>query len=526
MASAMLSKVLVNGVDVSARCVNWKCKDSFGEEIRDIKLTFNKKIYADIPTLNSGMSIKIYRGETTSTDQFVFDGFIDTVNKQGLFIEVMAKDKMISLVRKNVRYSYNGAALPSTEGRGSWIMTDMIETWGGMTASVVDTGSTILIEKFICNDTDIFSRLQMLADIYDYMIYYDTDDEKVHCEPKGYLDNSIPLVIGQNVSKVPKWIFDNTQCVNQLTVKGAVQSVETNEQFNGDGTSASFILGAKPATVKLFIDGVEKVAGVERSTSGSYDYSIDKETATIKFQSGSIPAAGVNNINVQYTKSIPVPIQVEDTNSQTTYGLHTAVKHFSDIQSVDDAEQRGQNFLDKYANPFVKVNLQVSGLHNYEAGQKVPVTDGYNNESRNLLINSISKKWPGKLDTLEMGDKDWRLAEWGVFTIERVRRLEEEQQKNTELIISVKTFPSDYYYDPRYFKVLNDVAGDGFILGHSTKGILGIGQLGKQGGWVENGLTRLIHPNDMYIEDFIDTDFEGSSSTASWDVTENKLIFT
>jgi len=224
-----------------------------------------------------------------------------------------------------------------------------------LTATVVDTGTTLTLQKFVCVGTDILSRLQVLGDIFDYQTFFDADDQTVHFEPKGNVSASNNLFVGgasSNVSNIPKWSSDNTQCVNRLTVKGAVQEVEDTETFDGDGSTVSFTLAKKPISVNVVVDGIEKKPGVVDSTA-VFDYTIDKENRRITFEAASIPPAGSGNIVVKNINAIPVPVLVEDTTSQGKYGIYEAEKFFSDIQSVSDAEQRGNGWLNQYVPKYL-----------------------------------------------------------------------------------------------------------------------------------------------------------------------------
>jgi len=555
MAQTMKTEVKLNSTDIATRLTGWIITEGVEDEVKECFITCTNSVFTDIADLRSGMSISIKRGFTTATDQFVFDGYIDRIDKQGPNITIYGKDKMVDLINASVTYTYDGVSFPSTEAKGSDIAEDLIETYGGMTAEVVDTGTTLTLKKFICNGTDVFSRLIVLAEIYDYQVYYDADDGKVHFEPKGYTTSGTTLYVGgvsNNVSNLPKWIRDNTQTVNQLIVKGAVQEVQDEVYFSGDNSAEQiFTLAKKPITVQVWEDVAGtwtlKTPGVENSTSGDYDYTIDKELKTIECTTNWTPATDTDNVKVVYTNAIPVPIQVEDDVSQDKYGIKKAEKFFSDIQTVSDAEQRGNAWLNKYSEPFTQTMIKPILLVDYEAGQKVEIIDILNNESIELVINQIKKRYPHSGDELQLGDREWKISEWGKFTLERIRRLEEESQKNTDLIIQIKKFENTTYFKRRYSQVLiKSGLGDGFILGSVTKGILGTSMLGDPylvgmiwghsimgiwgtATWGDTGnpeLTlRILWKDEKYIEKFIDEDFK-DSGTGNWDTANKQLVLT
>lgn len=536
----MLTEVKINGVDISQtgtnRLVKWLIKEDFGTEIRMAQVILSKNIFLDLPTLRNGMAVTIKRGLSSATEQFVFDGTIDKIEKSLQTVKLQVRDQMMTLVNKTVNYSYDGLLFPSTEAKGSDIAEDLIETWGNMTAVVVDTGNVLTIDKFICNNTDVFSRLKVLADIYDYMIYYDPDDQSVHFEPKGTIVNSNILYVGgalNNVSEVPKWLYDNEECINKLTVKGAVQEVQDEQFFNGDGTAnQEFTLSKKPIVVQVFEGATQKIAGVEDSTSGAFDYTIDKEKGVISCTSNWTPASGSNNVKVIYTNAIPAPIQVDDEDSQDKYGIIESVKFFEDIRTVEDALTRGQSWLSRYSEPFISTQLKPTSLIDYEAGQKVTIIDVVNDENRELLVTEIKKAYPHQGDIITVGDKTTRLAEWGVFTLERIRRLEERNERDSDLIVSVKNFSHNatkengYIYEQRYLEAYTKTLtqdGEGFVLGHPNRGILGTNTLGDALG--AEVLIKRQQGNCKYKEVFADTDFKDTATTATWNTTTRRIVF-
>jgi len=524
----MQTYVEIEETDVSNLVIAWKDESDLGEEIQDIEIYFAPDIYTDIPGLKNGTNIIVKRGfdDGSPTDQNIFDGYVDTVQNMGSMVRVQCRNQLIKLVWASVTYSYNGVAFPLTEAKGSDIMTDLIETWGGMTADVVDTGDVLTLKKFICRGTDVWSRLKVLLDIFDYQAYYDSTTGKVKCEPKGYTTSSTALEVGNNVANIPKWEFDNTQCVNRLIVKGAVQQVKDTETFSGDGSNDVFTLAKKPISVTVTVSGSEKVCGVEGSTSGSYDYTVDKEDKEIIFEAGSIPGVGVNNVVVEYVNAIPVPVQVEDAESIDTYGVHIAEKYFEDIQSVTDAENRGLYYLSQYGEPFVRVELWYNGIQNYVPGTKVRVIDSISGEDRELVIVKVVKQYPYKYDVITLGNKEWKTSDWGIFTLERLRRLEESNQQDTELLVKRYDYARSVDIHRRYLKVLKTTLSDvSFIWGHSKSAW-------NSGAWhvradlivTEDVLQRLVWPDQKYVEKFIDTDFQGTG-TANWNTTSHQLEF-
>jgi len=535
MVGIVKTEVKINDTAIGTKLLKWQTVETFGDEIRECTILVTKSIYNLIIGLRPGMTVTIKRGFTTSTDEFVFSGTIDTIDKNGPYITLNCRDEMVKLINATVTYSYDGADHPATEAKGSDIATDLIETYGGMTADVVDTGTILTLKKFICNGTDVFSRLQILADIYDYQIYYDPTTDKVVFEPKGNQDNTNIVYVGgtnSNVTGIPKWSFDNTQCVNKLIVKGAVQEVQDDEFFNGTGgASQEFTLSKKPIATQVWDGSTLKVPGVDDSTSGTYDYTVDKENKKIIPTSNWTPSSGTANIKVTYTNAIPVPVQVEDLNSQVKYGVIVGEKMFSDIQTVDDAESRGNGWLEQFAEPFVQTTIKPVNFLDFEAGQKIQIIDDINEENRVVVINSIKRQYPYSPDEVKVGDKIWRLSDWGTFTIERIRRLEEENQKNTDLLVVVKSFSRTipiyacasrqsrnigHAFSPGH--PVNSKVPDGTNVGVDSSPLtIGDQALGAY------GEEFIIWNNNIFFDNFNDDFFIDSLTSAS--VSGGKIVF-
>jgi len=537
VTSGTQTEVIVNSVDVTASVKHWKIVESFGKEIQDIKLTFFRTVFTLVPTLRAGMTLTVKRGVTTPTDNFIFDGFTDTVKKGGNLTVVMGKDQLITLVNKTVRKSFNGIAFPGTEAKISDIATTLIETFGGLSADVVDSGTAITLKKFICRDTSIFSRLKVLAQIVDYQIFFNPVTQKVRFEPKGFTTSSTNLNTGDNIIGTPIWSRDASQLANKLIVKGAVQEIQREQLFDGDGTaSQTFTLEFKPIDVIFFeiiasVD-TERTGGVPDSTA-SFDYTVDKEDGSVTITSNA-PATGTGNVKIVYTYAVPVPVQVLNASSISTFGERFVVKHFADIQSVDDAKERGQGWLNKYGTPFLKVSIKMSKTEDILIGQIIDVNDTVNSEIESVLVNQITREWPHKHDLLQAGDEEWRTAEWGEYSIERIRRIEEELQQASELLVQFQEFTrNNTVLKRRYMQVQKRVVSVGtdlFILDHADYGILDTNKLDDAGFATTAALapiTNLIWAFKLYVELFDDTDFEdtGAGATANWNTSTQQLEF-
>ncbi|HDQ16265.1 MAG TPA: hypothetical protein ENN45_04330 [Bacteroidetes bacterium] len=503
----MLTEVKISGVDIDGYFRKWKTIEQFGQEISICELECIKSIYNLLPNLNIGQEVTIKRGLVSATEQFIFDGYIDSISKEGAVVKIVCRDKLEKLMKTQVTYSYD-YDIDASAGVGSEIVKDLVETYCDMDADVVATPQDILIKKFICNHVDVFSKVKELADIYDYSLFYDPDDGKVHFEPKGYTNYTSVLTVGSEIQNLPKWIYDFSQCINKLTVLGAEQIVEDTETFDGDGTAnQEFTLAKIPISVVCSVGGTIQTPGVRGVTSGSYDYEIDKENKKIMFNQGTNPGVGTGNVSVTYTSAIPIPITISDDVSIGLYGLTEGSKHFSNIQTMDDAEQQGKAFLEKYAYPFVSTKLNVISAIDIDVGNKLRIVDNKNNEDRWVVVSTVERSYPHYADVIIVGDKEWRVSEWGRVTMERIKRLEELTAKNQDMIVEIKS-SNDEVAVYGLTQVYSRDIGDAFILGHSTNGKLGTSKLGA-GSMGGTELIRTVWTNNTYYETFLTDDFDG-----------------
>jgi len=101
----------------------------------------------------------------------------------------------------------------------------------------------------------------------------------------------------------------------------------------------------------------------------------------------------------------------------------------------------------------------------------VEISDPINVETRTLVINKLTKAWPHKYDILAVGNEEYAIAEYNRFTLDRIKRLEEEQSKNDDILIQI--FDLDRTYKPRrrYMQVQKSKIYDSFIASHTVNGL-------------------------------------------------------
>ena len=530
--------VTINGVDVLSTLITWQDIETYGSEIPDAFLLFSFNLLSTLDVEN-GQTVIIKRGPTTGQEYNVFKGKVDTVLKNKPYIEVRAKNELITLVKTDVNTSFD-KNIDSEVGVASAIANTLITDFGGLStnsgATVVSTGSSILLDKFNCRKTDVFERVKWIADTFNYQIYYNYDDDYVYFEPQGYSSNNNSLIIGTNVSNVPKWEFDNTQLVNQIRVEGAVQMVETTESgqigVTSNYTTSSILLTKSPFSTKVFCDATNppttlRTGGTPEGTA-TFDYSVDTENNKIVWNTSQYTPGGSDYVQVRYTYASPDSILRKRNSSITAYGLSSTTKYFNDIKTIEDATNRANVYLDTYSEPFVRVQLHVPSIsNNYKVGEKVTIVDGPNDITTELVINKIIKSFPHKYDVLHCGNKEYAIAEYNKLTLDKIKRLEEEQNKNDDILIQIIDLSRTFKPRRRYCKLTKKSITDSnaMIWNHPTQGTWG------SFNWEEDAFGSettegVIQGGMTYQEALYDTDFEWVLSSDTMNTGTQTITFT
>lgn len=558
------TKVIINSITIKdtdgapdpKKLINWEYEKD-DDEISEAEILLPKSVN-DIVDLKNGQTVEIWAGWTTSTDRRYFYGYIDEIKPQGALIKITCKNEMSLLVRKNVNKIYD-SSIDVSAGEISEIVKDLVQTYGGMTVTVQASGTSdgLRIDQFKCINADIFERIMTLKKALDWDLYYNDSDRKVYFEPYGFNDSGKILTVGTEIVSMPEWTFDNSNMINDLRVDGATS--QTNLTESGRiGTDSGYetngiLLTKTPDIVELYMDAgdpptTQKTGGSKDASFGHFYY-VDKENKKVVPATGSTFTSSHYAI-VNYIWSTPAPIHMINQASIDEYGIYQKAVSLSDVSSVADAESRAVSILTKRSVPFKTGVIQVrSEAANIPLrGETINIVDIRTPTINGLVlsgdyvVNKIKYMFPSGVEELTVGDKKWRLIEWNANTEERLRRLEEQFQRNQDILTELREFENSPAgtLNNRYITVNEaNIAGlsliwgntnygiwgtgkwgsavqTSFILGNATAGILGISPLGSQ---TSEEVTKYMkHYLDNYTENFIDTDFD-SGGNASWSTT-------
>ena len=566
------TKVVINGTTIKDtdgspdpnKLINWEYEKD-DRTISEATMILPKSI-SDLVDLNNGQTVEIWAGWTTSTDKRYFYGYIDNIVPEGALIKVTCKNEMITLVRKNVNHVYD-SSIDASAGEISEIVKDLIETYGGMTASVQSSGTEDgkRIDQFKCINSDIFERIIALKKALDWDLYYNDSDRKVYFEPWGFRDSGITLTVGEEIVALPEWEFDTSNMINDLRIDGATTQTNLTEsgQIGTDTgyTTNSITLDKTPDAVELYMDSsnpptTQRIGGSKDASTGHFYY-VDRENKKIMPATGTTFTSG-DYAKINYIWSAPAPIHMTNDLSITNYGRYQKEVELGDVSSVADAESRGANILSKRSIPFITGKILVKSQEGNipNRGEEVSIVDtktptvNGENLSGDYVVNKIKYKFPSGIEELEVGDKKWHLVEWQESTEQRLKRLEEQFVRNQDLVIELLEFKNSNagQLKNRYFKVLEtNIAGEtliwgnssfgiwntgkwgsvaqtSFILGNTQAAVLGTSQLGSKN---SEEVARFVRQylND-YTENFIDTDFKDTTNTNCTWGSSGSITFT
>ena len=558
----MLTEVTINGVDVSDYLKKWEVTDELFAGLTEATLELSQDVVT-VVTPYIGQTITIKRGFTTSTDEFVFDGYIDELELSGgVLFKIAGKDKLLDLVRQSVTTSYDKDIDPEA-GVISEIFKDLVNTYGGGTlvadnTSIQSSAALPVLTKFVCRGEDVYERCQFLADLIGWQFYYKATTGLVYFEPKGYLGNYGTLTVGDEIMESINWVYDATELANNIVVRGAKQEVETTETgqigVTSGYTQSTINLSLTPVSTKVYCDAANppttlRVGGLTDSTT-TFDYSVDAQNKKIVWNTTQYTPGAADFVEVRYSYNVPAPVTGKNYVSIALYGEYKKEFRYDDLKTMDDATNKYNSLNDKYSTPFISAEeIPLATLIDLKSGQTITIVDVDNNINTTVLIQNLLKSYPYKGDKINIGDKTWKLSEWQVDVIDKLKEIENQLKGDEDLISQLIATDRTIKPRRRYIKLQKQsIAGDtliwnhptygiwneykwgstaqsSFVLGSPSYGILGTGQLGSQASAAVT--MKLVQGKMTYQEYAYDTDFHDAvNSTATFSTVTQDIAFT
>lgn len=449
-------QILIDDEDITSNVRKCEIKKTFGQFSTELTMEA-----IDLPeTIDNNSNVIVYRNNVK-----IFDGYITYLEVKYMKYNITAYDKIILLNRVEINKTYTNT--DSTGGVVSEIFKDVVLQAGLNADDDSIQLSEYTLKEYKCKHIKAFDVCKKLAELLDWQFYYDAETDKVYFEPKGfvYVDNEFK--VGEEIIEVPVWKYDDSEVINDLTIIGSPINVSTTQYFNGNGSNKVFTLQYQPnVSVEVYVNGVLKKGGI-KSSSSSYDYTVDIENRSITFVSA--PPSGTNNVQVKYTYSVPVSCRIRNSESIEKYGLRQMTLYYPEILTIEDAEIKCSNLIQKFSNPFKRVSLKIldAPINDVNIGRRIHIIDEVNGEDDYLMISKITISYPLPYDIVESGDREWRLGDWGSRVEERIKRLENEMSLSTEINHQIETMNLNISLLPYSITISKRGLKDNYlILGH------------------------------------------------------------
>jgi len=246
-----------------------------------------------------------------------------------------------------------------------------------------------------------------------------------HLEENEIEASGITLQQGKNAI-INDNTADDTEIVNELTVIGAnVIYRQIEDQFDGNGSQKVFTLTDPPISMR-----VEHPIGIQKTPE--IDYTFDTLTRTVTFVVA--PAAGTNNIKVEYEFEKPLIIKGTKPSSIALNGLHAKRLVASWIKNRLDGVRYVQGYLGKFKDIKSKIKAEIPTLVTLlDINKTVIVKNSLKNINTAFVIKSITFKYPEGKTLTNLGEYSFDQLEFDKMTTEKIHDLEHAISQVKEL---------------------------------------------------------------------------------------------
>jgi len=436
--------------------------------------------FESIVTPVVGQNVLVTRGEVTNTDYYEFRGTIKKIKILNTGIKLICFPPLDSFKTLLFTQSYD-KNIDVEAGEGSAIAQSIIED-GGKVADVTPTGtgsSDIVLNKFISKRKTRFNRLKTLAQIYDYVIRDDYENETMVFEPEGNITFGTTLTVGVNVYNNLVWEEEVISMRNSLYIDGAFEEDTRIDKFNGDGSKTVFGLNYEPIAIKVTVGGVLQKLGVEEG-SATYDYILDKQLKNISFEVA--PGVGTDNVVAEYTAKIPYTSYGRNETSISQYNVIQEDSYtFDDISTVADSESRLGSLLQKIGFADVKTVIETD-VRGIIPGMFINIEDPQNTDRNGTyLVHKININYGSPNDKITVGTYVFDITEFYQNINQRLKALEGDKDAFNEIIRQILLITHFEDYDRYDIKVDSKDQVGTAIYGSPVLGIYGTSEYGDNG---------------------------------------------
>jgi len=522
----MLSySILVDGVEIADPATNnyvlsgTKIEHTKGDALGNFASIRVDENIESVLIPSAGMDVVVSRGEITKYDNYVFRGKIKKVDIIDDTYVLICADKLQELKYKLFTKSYDRNA-DSEAGEVTAIFKDIAED-GDFTVSTEDSGTgttDVTLDKFRSSNDKRLDRLQILSSLIDWVFYYDYDNEWIRHEPRGFVEYTTPLVVGENIANIPKWEENIENMRNVITIEGASQ-LDTRIDSYTASADTEFDLTYAPESIEVTVDGVLQVLGIEGATT-TYDYTLDIDLKKITFL-----AEQTGDVVITYTAKVPAPVTGENINSINEYGVRQEdIFAFNDISTVADGEARLQQLLSVIGISEKSTTIQTNE-YTIGVGNKIIYSNPQNSlKDGSYIVSSKVINYGEDYDVLKIGTPKIDVNKIFTRFDERLKQLEGTDTEFDGIL-------------RRLFNLSQIIPG--FNVRYVQKNKLTItGNVYDVGNLYDDGLhydvtkgstevASISQGNSIYEERIYDTDFfDSSNSTGEWNTTTNVITMT
>jgi len=510
----------IDGVDVFQYLVSYNIPSTKNtDEVTKGVARFALEIRNDV-FLVTGLTVICSRGVASASEHYLMRGKIMKFTEEEGSILIEFDGRFADYKKRLLTYSFD-KDIDSEAGNPSKIWYN-IALRGGLSASYVDSGSDIVLDKFICDKDNFYWLMSSLTKYLGWQQYDDYNNDYLRLEPVGYSSYDTKLVVGTNIFNVPYWIEKLEPMRNNITVIGASDETSITQAFTGDAGTDEFVLTNTPVNIKVTLDGVEQIMGVVNVTT-TYDYSVDYTLKKIIFVTP--PGLGVA-VSVLYSYKISKPVQGKDYASINYYGFEREESYnFKDITTVADARIRIKELLKYLAWAFVSTSLDVYSP-NIRPGLMVEVEDSNNSKyNGTYIVNKVTYNYPSPIDNIEIGSTDFTSEELFENIHTRISLLEKESETNNDQLTQIQTISKSFEYLNRILKISKATPDSGVLYWDTN----------TQGDWddfdwgdddVETRTTHILMPGNNKFREYVkDSVFYDSVNSVgvTWDTTGNDI---
>ena len=452
----MIEEIRIGGVDITSNVLTSKFRETHDESIPDATIDVEKRAF-DNADIKYGAKVTAKRGFLSLDEEFVFEGQVITVEDHSSYSTIEVKDDLYEAIKRRRVKSFDKNIDPEA-GIGSEIMKDYITdsslTYDDESVPTTGTEPDKLLDKVVQQDEHNYEKMKSLANHYNRSLKH-IPGGHVEFKPKGF-ETYVDTLNDRNILNALDVTNDGRMLFNELHINGATVREKVVKLFTN--TSTTFKLVNTPLDTEVRQDnetGTLYTRGVEGVT-GDFDYTVDEDRKTITFDDEK------TDIWIRYSANLPIPLVIRDNISIFEYGGEKQtpkieILNLPEEKTKTDALRIGQEYINRHNNPLLDTEIMVTDAQirkaYFKAGMFVNIDRPESRVKGRFLIKEVIKTIPHRPDTLVIGDRIWRLADWMAGTESDKERVFNTLRGQNDFLIKTFGFSQQLKIERRYIKI-------------------------------------------------------------------------